>query len=148
MKITDLGLGDYDLEVTGEDLALTDEEVRKENERLVREIDESQKNLETVAETTLVVDTVVEDEEKLSKSLDLLEKEKKMQDERYDEWKKEKKSKRTKRVVKTCIWVFVVGVLGLAWIAGYRIPIPDEWVRWADGAWNAARDFVIGLVTR
>lgn len=148
MKITDLGLGDYDLEVTGEDLALTDEEVRKENERLVREIDESQKNLETVSETTLVVDTVVEDEEKLSKSLDLLEKEKKMQDERYEEWKKEKKSKRTKRVVKTCIWVFVVGVLGLAWIAGYRIPIPDEWVRWADGAWNAARDFVIGLVTR
>ncbi len=176
MKGYDLGLGDFLMEVDIEDendrteeakkklkeIDVAKEEVESVKEEAVSTAKQLKKLLE---ETTLqkqklneIPDTVPEgsleinisdtvESERDTKALDILEKERQMQLERELEWKKEKRVKKIKRWVKTSLIVIPVGVIGLAWLAGYRIPIPEEIAIHAQGIWESAKDFVVSYFT-
>lgn len=176
MKGYDLGLGDYLMEVDIEDendrteeakkklkeIDVAKEEAKFAKEEAVETAKQLKKLLEetalqkqkldeipdTVSDTTLeiyVSDTV--ENERDTKALDILEKERQMQLERELEWKKEKRAKKIKRWVKTSLIVIVVGTVGLSLLAGYRIPIPEEVAIHIKGIWESAKDFVVSYFT-
>lgn len=130
-------------------------EAAKQSKLLLEEITLKKQKLDeipdTVPDTTLeiyVSDTVENDRD--IKALELLEEERQMQIERKliqaekdAEWLKEKRSKKIKRMVKTSAIAFIVGVIGLALLAGYRIPISEDVVIHFKGIWESAKDFVI-----
>lgn len=130
-------------------------EAAKQSKLLLEEITLKKQKLDeipdTVPDTTLeiyVSDTVENDRD--IKALELLEEERQMQIERKliqaekdAEWLKEKRSKKIKRMVKTSAITFIVGVIGLALLAGYRIPISEDVVIHFKGIWESAKDFVI-----
>ena len=106
---------------------------------------------DNVSDTTLeiyVSDTVESDRD--IKALELLEEERQMQAKRKliqaekdAEWLKEKRSKKIKRMVKTSAIVVIIVIIGLALLAGYRIPISEDVVIHIKGIWESAKDFVI-----
>lgn len=150
LNVKNLGLDDVALEIDSTPTTV-DELVEETKEQ----VDKLQKEAEKIEEVTedekdaprLDIVDVMGSEERNAKALDLLEKERMLQVERENEWKKEKKSKRMKRFIKTSILVFVVAVLFLAWYSGYRIPIPDEWVVHIQGIYQSAYDAVTGYFT-
>ena len=150
LNVKNLGLDDVALEIDSTPTTV-DELVEETKEQ----VDKLQKEAEKIEEVTedekdaprLDIVDVMGSEERNAKALDLLEKERMLQVERENEWKKEKKSKRIKRFIKTSILVFVVAVLFLAWYSGYRIPIPDEWVVHIQGIYQSAYDAVTGYFT-
>ena len=147
LNVKNLGLDDVALEI--DSTPTTVDELAEETKE---QVDKLQKEAEKIEEVTedekdaprLDIVDVMGSEERNAKALDLLEKERMLQVERENEWKKEKKSKRMKRFIKTSILVFVVAVLFLAWYSGYRIPIPDEWVVHIQGIYQSAYDAVTG----
>ena len=150
LNVKNLGLDDVALEI--DSTPTTVDELAEETKE---QVDKLQKEAEKIEEVTedekdalrLDIVDVMGSEERNAKALDLLEKERMLQVERENEWKKEKKSKRMKRFIKTSILVFVVAVLFLAWYSGYRIPIPDEWVVHIQGIYQSAYDAVTGYFT-
>lgn len=150
LNVKNLGLDDVALEI--DSTPTTVDELAEETKE---QVDKLQKEAEKIEEVTedekdaprLDIVDVMGSEERNAKALDLLEKERMLQVERENEWKKEKKSKRIKRFIKTSILVFVVAVLFLAWYSGYRIPIPDEWVVHIQGIYQSAYDAVTGYFT-
>lgn len=127
-------------------------EAAKQSKMLLEEIALQKQKLneipDTVPEGSLEInisDTV--ESERDTKALDILEKERQMQLERELEWKKEKRVKKIKRWIKTSLIVIPVVVIGLAWLAGYRIPIPEEIAIHAQGIWESAKDFVVSYFT-
>lgn len=150
LNVKNLGLDDVALEI--DSTPTTVDELAEETKE---QVDKLQKEAEKIEEVTedekdaprLDIVDVMGSEERNAKALDLLEKERMLQVERENEWKKEKKSKRMKRFIKTSILVFVVVVLFLAWYSGYRIPIPDEWVVHIQGIYQSAYDAVTGYFT-
>lgn len=176
MKGYDLGLGDYLMEVDIEDendraeeakkklqeIDVAKEEVESAKEEAVETAKQLKKLLEETALQKQKLDEVPDtiptgmleinisdtvESERDTKALDILEKERQMQLERELEWKKEKRGKKIKRWVKTSLIVIPVGVIGLAWLAGYRIPIPEEVAIHAQGIWESAKDFVVSYFT-
>lgn len=150
LNVKNLGLDDVALEIdstptTVDELA---EETKEQVDKLQKEAEKIEEVTEDEKDTPrLDIVDVMGSEERNAKALDLLEKERMLQVERENEWKKEKKSKRMKRFIKTSILVFVVVVLFLAWYSGYRIPIPDEWVVHIQGIYQSAYDAVTGYFT-
>ena len=150
LNVKNLGLDDVALEIdstptTVDELA---EETKEQVDKLQKEAEKIEEVTEDEKDTPrLDIVDVMGSEERNAKALDLLEKERMLQVERENEWKKEKKSKRMKRFIKTSILVFVVAVLFLAWYSGYRIPIPDEWVVHIQGIYQSAYDAVTGYFT-
>ena len=150
LNVKNLGLDDVALEI--DSTPTTVDELAEETKE---QVDKLQKEAEKIEEVTedekdaprLDLVDVMGSEERNAKALDILEKERLLQEEREKEWKKEKKSKRIKRFIKTSILVFVVAVLFLAWYSGYRIPIPDEWVVHIQGIYQSAYDAVTGYFT-
>lgn len=150
LNVKNLGLDDVALEI--DSTPTTVDELAEETKE---QVDKLQKEAEKIEEVTedekdaprLDIVDVMGSEERNAKALDILEKERLLQEEREKEWKKEKKSKRIKRFIKTSILVFVVAVLFLAWYSGYRIPIPDEWVVHIQGIYQSAYDAVTGYFT-
>lgn len=150
LNVKNLGLDDVALEI--DSTPTTVDELAEETKE---QVDKLQKEAEKIEEVTedekdaprLDIVDVMGSEERNAKALDILEKERMLQVERENEWKKEKKSKRMKRFIKTSILVFVVAVLFLAWYSGYRIPIPDEWVVHIQGIYQSAYDAVTGYFT-
>ena len=150
LNVKNLGLDDVALEI--DSTPTTVDELAEETKE---QVDKLQKEAEKIEEVTedekdaprLDLVDVMGSEERNAKALDILEKERLLQEEREKEWKKEKKSKRMKRFIKTSILVFVVAVLFLAWYSGYRIPIPDEWVVHIQGIYQSAYDAVTGYFT-
>lgn len=150
LNVKNLGLDDVALEI--DSTPTTVDELAEETQE---QVDKLQKEAEKIEEVTedekdaprLDLVDVMGSEERNAKALDILEKERLLQEEREKEWKKEKKSKRMKRFIKTSILVFVVAVLFLAWYSGYRIPIPDEWVVHIQGIYQSAYDAVTGYFT-
>lgn len=150
LNVKNLGLDDVALEI--DSTPTTVDELAEETKE---QVDKLQKEAEKIEEVTedekdaprLDIVDVMGSEERNAKALDILEKERLLQEEREKEWKKEKKSKRMKRFIKTSILVFVVAVLFLAWYSGYRIPIPDEWVVHIQGIYQSAYDAVTGYFT-
>lgn len=127
-------------------------EAAKQSKLLLEEIALKKQKLDeipdTVPDTMLeiyVSDTVESDRD--IKALDILERERQMQLDRELEWKKEKRVKKIKRWVKTSLIVFVVGIVGLSLLAGYRIPIPEEVAIHVKGIWESAKDFVVSYFT-
>lgn len=150
LNVKNLGLDDVALEI--DSTPTTVDELAEETKE---QVDKLQKEAEKIEEVTedekdaprLDIVDVMGSEERNAKALDLLEKERMLQVERENEWKKEKKSKRMKRFIKTGILLFIVAVLFLAWFSGYRIPIPDEWVVHIQGIYQSAYDAVTGYFT-
>lgn len=143
-NIKNLGVDDVVLEV---DSSLSPEEQYEENAKLLREIEKEGAAIQEASDTSLDVEDVMGSEERNAKALDILERERILQEERELEWKKEKRSKRIKRNIKLLCLMFVTGVLLLAWLSGYRIPIPDEWVVHIQGIYQSAYDAVTGYFT-
>nr|WP_300128564.1 hypothetical protein [uncultured Butyricicoccus sp.] len=150
LNVKNLGLDDVALEI--DSTPTTVDELAEETKEQVDKLHKEAEKIEEVTEDEKdapcfdLVD-VMGSEERNAKALDILEKERMLQVERENEWKKEKKSKRMKRFIKTSILVFVVAVLFLAWYSGYRIPIPDEWVVHIQGIYQSAYDAVTGYFT-
>lgn len=150
LNVKNLGLDDVALEI--DSTPTTVDELAEETKEQVDKLKKEAEKIEEVTEDEkdaprLDIVDVMGSEERNAKALDLLEKERMLQVERENEWKKEKKSKRMKRFIKTSILVFVVAVLFLAWYSGYRIPIPDEWVVHIQGIYQSAYDAVTGYFT-
>lgn len=146
LDVTDLGLGEYTIQVVPKN---TLEENTKEAERMMNEFRSEAQQMDTASDDGLNhSNLIIDDHETKSSSIELLNTERQMQNERLEEWNKEKKAKKRKRVIKMVFWIAIVAILGLALLGGYRIPVPEEWIVWADGAWNAARDFVVKLISR
>ena len=150
LNVKNLGLDDVALEI--DSTPTTVDELAEETKEQVDKLHKEAEKIEEVTEDEkdaprLDIVDVMGSEERNAKALDLLEKERMLQVERENEWKKEKKSKRMKRFIKTSILVFVVAVLFLAWYSGYRIPIPDEWVVHIQGIYQSAYDAVTGYFT-
>ena len=147
LNVKNLGLDDVALEI--DSTPTTVDELAEETKE---QVDKLQKEAEKIEEVTedekdaprLDLVDVMGSEERNAKALDILEKERLLQEEREKEWKKEKKSKKMKRFIKTGILLFIVAVLFLAWFSGYRIPIPDEWVVHIQGIYQSAYDAVTG----
>lgn len=150
LNVKNLGLDDVALEI--DSTPTTVDELAEETKE---QVDKLQKEAEKIEEVTedekdaprLDLVDVMGSEERNAKALDILEKERLLQEEREKEWKKEKKSKKMKRFIKTGILLFIVAVLFLAWFSGYRIPIPDEWVVHIQGIYQSAYDAVTGYFT-
>ena len=150
LNVKNLGLDDVALEI--DSTPTTVDELAEETKEQVDKLHKEAEKIEEVTEDEkdaprLDIVDVMGSEERNAKALDILEKERMLQVERENEWKKEKKSKRMKRFIKTSILVFVVVVLFLAWYSGYRIPIPDEWVVHIQGIYQSAYDAVTGYFT-
>ncbi|OUN13331.1 hypothetical protein [Flavonifractor sp. An91] len=150
LNVKNLGLDDVALEI--DSTPTTVDELAEETKEQVDKLHKEAEKIEEVTEDEkdaprLDLVDVMGSEERNAKALDILEKERMLQVERENEWKKEKKSKRMKRFIKTSILVFVVAVLFLAWYSGYRIPIPDEWVVHIQGIYQSAYDAVTGYFT-
>lgn len=150
LNVKNLGLDDVALEI--DSTPTTVDELAEETKEQVDKLHKEAEKIEEVTEDEkdaprLDIVDVMGSEERNAKALDILEKERMLQVERENEWKKEKKSKRMKRFIKTSILVFVVVVLFLAWYSGYRIPIPDEWVVHIQGIYQSAYDSVTGYFT-
>lgn len=150
LNVKNLGLDDVALEI--DSTPTTVDELAEETQEQVDKLKKEAEKIEEVTEDEkdaprLDLVDVMGSEERNAKALDILEKERMLQVERENEWKKEKKSKRMKRFIKTSILVFVVAVLFLAWYSGYRIPIPDEWVVHIQGIYQSAYDAVTGYFT-
>lgn len=150
LNVKNLGLDDVALEI--DSTPTTVDELAEETKEQVDKLHKEAEKIEEVTEDEkdaprLDLVDVMGSEERNAKALDILEKERLLQEEREKEWKKEKKSKRIKRFIKTSILVFVVAVLFLAWYSGYRIPIPDEWVVHIQGIYQSAYDAVTGYFT-
>lgn len=137
MKSKQLGTDIATLEIDPNDFEDTPEEIERENKRVISSIEKEKENLEEV-QTKLEIMDIVGSEERNAKALEILEKERQLQEERELEWKKEKRSKKIKRNIKLFLIVGVIVMLALAWTAGYRIPIPDEWVQHIRGIYETA----------
>ena len=150
LNVKNLGLDYVALEI--DSTPTTVDELAEETKEQVDKLHKEAEKIEEVTEDEkdaprLDLVDVMGSEERNAKALDILEKERLLQEEREKEWKKEKKSKRIKRFIKTSILVFVVAVLFLAWYSGYRIPIPYEWVVHIQGIDQSAYDAVTGYFT-
>lgn len=137
MKSKQLGTDIATLEIDPNDIEDTPEEIERENKRALNSIEKEKENLEEV-QTKLEIMDIVGSEERNAKALEILEKERQLQEERELEWKKEKRSKKIKRNIKLFLILGVIVILALAWTAGYRIPIPDEWVQHIRGIYETA----------
>lgn len=147
MKSKQLGTDIATLEIDPNDFEDTPEEIERENKRALNSIEKEKESLEetqsTDLETKLEIMDIVGSEERNAKALEILEKERQLQEERELEWKKEKRSKKIKRNIKLFLIVGVIVMLALAWTAGYRIPIPDEWVQHIRGIYETAYKTVV-----
>lgn len=146
----DLGI----VEFSAEDMKQTPEELKRELERkqskyenMLLELEEEKKSLQEVGDVGLEIVDTVGLEDRTATALGILEKERQMQIEREKEWEKEKRSKKRKRFFKTFCLVTVCVILFLAWLSGYRIPIPDSWVITIQGIYNSAYNTVVSYFT-
>lgn len=138
MKSKQLGTDIATLEIDPNDIEETPEEIERENKRALNSIEKEKENLEEIQTTNLEIMDVVGSEERNAVALEILEKERQLQVERELEWKKEKRSKKVKRSIKLFLIVGIIVILILAWTAGYRIPIPEEWVQHIRGIYETA----------
>lgn len=146
MKSKQLGTDIATLEIDPNDFEETPEEIERENKRAINSIEKEKENLEEV-QTKLEIMDIIGSEERNARALEILEKERQLQEERELEWKKEKRSKKIKRSIKLFLIIGVIVILALAWTAGYRIPIPDEWVHHIRGIYETAYKTVTGYYT-
>lgn len=150
-KMKEIDTAKEKAEIAKEEAVETAKQLKKLLEETVLQKQKLDEIPDTVSDTTLeiyVSDTVESDRD--IKALELLEEERQMQvkrkliqAEKDAEWLKEKRSKKIKRWVKTSAIMIVIGVIGLALLAGYRIPISDDVVIHLKGIWESAKDFVI-----
>ena len=148
MRAKNLGVDIGVVEIDPEDMENTLEEDIRETNRKVSQIQREKENLEEVADTKLEVFDAIGTEERNAKALEILEKERSLQEERELAWIKEKKAKRLKRTIKLVLIALIVIMLFIAWQAGYRIPIPDEWVKHIQGIYETAFNAVKGYFTK
>ena len=144
MKSKQLGTDIATLEIDPNDIEETPEEIERENKRALNSIEKEKENLEEIQTTNLEIMDVVGSEERNAVALEILEKERQLQVERELEWKKEKRSKKVKRSIKLFLIVGIIVILILAWTAGYRIPIPEEWVQHIRGIYETAYKTIVG----
>ncbi len=133
------------LDLSDDELIETQEEREAANERALHEVKQQKKQLEEVEDTKLEVVTYADSEERNAAALEILEREKRLQLEREEEWKKEKKHKKIVRTVKITVLVLILAILVIAYFAGYRIPIPEEWVQHAKGIYETAYNAVVNF---
>lgn len=133
------------LEVSGEDMTPTPEDIARENERIINEVLEEGKKIKDVDDKVLIVEGHEDYFNRQNAALDILEKEKALQVEREKEWLKEKKKKRRVRRLKAGVLIAIAGFIALAWLSGFRIEIPQEVINTFDGMWQSVRDFVINF---
>lgn len=128
------------------DLFKTETEVLEEQERLKKELDAQQKDMEDVKDEGLEAD-LTEKEERAVTALDILQREKKLQLEREEVWNKERKHNKMVRTVKAVVLLAIIAILVIAYVSGYRIPIPESWMVHIQGIYNTAFDAVIKFFT-
>lgn len=128
------------------DLFKTETEVLEEQERLKKELDAQQKDMEDVKDEGLEAD-LTEKEERAATALDILQREKKLQLEREEVWNKERKHNKMVRTVKAVVLLAIIAILVIAYVSGYRIPIPESWMVHIQGIYNTAFDAVIKFFT-
>lgn len=160
------------LEIDGEDM-MDENERAEEAKKKLEEIDAAKEEaVEAAKQTKLLLEEITLQKQKLEEApdiapegkldiyfsdtvedtrnqnaLDILERERQMQLERELEWKKEKRAKKIKRWVKTSLVLTFVGIIGLAWLAGYRISVPEGVAIHVKGIWESAKDFIIAYFT-
>lgn len=147
MKGKQLGMDIGILELNPEDLKDTPDEIARDTQRKLDALEKEKESLEEVSDTQLDIEDITGTEERNAKAIEILEKERQLQEEREKEWKKEKRSKKIKRTVKLVLLIALVVILALAWLSGYRIPIPDSWVAHIQGIYNSAYNTVVGYFT-
>lgn len=135
------------IDLSEEDIEDTPEEKAEATKRAVYEIEQKKKEMDIVEDPKLEIVTYADSEERNAAALEILEREKRLQLEREEEWKKEKKHKKIVRTVKIVVLIFILAVLVIAYFAGYRIPIPEAWVQHAKGIYETAYNAVVNFFT-
>ena len=120
----------------------------EELEELSGKVKDMDQKLDKVQEIETKLDNAIDEHNEVIKStsLSILQKEQELQLEREKEWKKEKRNKKIKRTLRLTVLLVIFGVLVLALLGGYRIPVPDSWVGHFQGIYNTAVDYFTGEI--
>lgn len=120
----------------------------EELEELSGKVKDMDQKLDKVKEIEDKLDNAIDEHNEAIKStsLSILQKEQELQLEREKEWKKEKRNKKIKRTLKLTALLLIFGVLVLALLGGYRIPVPESWVGHFQGIYNTAVDYFTGEI--